>query len=491
MTLKAIRVQRRGKAGPSAPGTVDLYFDATIRSWRYVDEDGNTYALASGGGGVTSHPALTSLGWTASGHTLSTTYRLAGSGASTAAAEITYTSYTATLLDDADAATARATLGLVIGTDVQAYDAGLTSLTAADASAGLPYVSAANTWASATYSGMLSVVSGAWKVVGLRESGGTDLTIGAISGSKLLGVASGSVGGVTVGTGLSLSAGTLAVDTSTIATQAWVGAGYQPLDSDLTAIAALSSTGLVARTGSGTAAARTITGGSGVTVTNGSGVSGNPTISFAGGTGQDDDPTTAYTISVTPSNASLFSRDSGVTARSTANGDTSQYRATQLTGSISDFYSTVGVAQTGWNYTGYISFKVKLITGSSIAATSRYKMGWTNGGLSSLDAETAGRPTMIFRYLTGLSHTNWMCYTQNAAGSEETDSLVAVAINTVYMLEVRLTSTSITYLINGNTVATHTTRIPPTTASLNFQCGNYATSRSLYIIGSRMTMIWA
>jgi hypothetical protein len=98
---------------------------------------------------------------------------------------------------------------------------------------------------------------------------------------------------------------------------------------------------------------------------------------------------------------------------------------------------------------------------------------------------------MIFRYLTGLSHTNWMCYTLNAAGSEETDSLVAVAVNTVYMLEVRLTSTSITYLINGNTVATHTTRIPPTTASLTFQCGNYAGSRSLYIIGSRMTMLWA
>lgn len=381
MTLKAIRLQRRGKAGPSAPGTVDLYFDATIRSWRYADEGGNTYALASGGG-VSSHPALAGLTWSSSGHT-------------------------------------------------------------------------GNAGALAGFNG------------------------------------SGEAGNVTVGTGLSLSAGTLAVDTSTIATQAWVGAGYQPLDSDLTAIAALSSTGLVARTGAGTAAARTITGGSGVTVTNGSGVSGNPTISFSGGTGQDDDPTTAYTISVTPSNASLFSRDSGVTARSTANGDTSQYRATQLTGSIADFYSTVGVAQTGWNYSGYISFKVKLITGSSIAATSRYKMGWTNGGLSSLDAETAGRPTMIFRYLTGLSHTNWMCYTQNAAGSEETDSLVAVSINTVYMLEVRLTSTSITYLINGSTVATHTTRIPPTTASLNFQCGNYATSRSLYIIGSRMTMIWA
>ena len=432
--------------------------ELTISGATLADDGGGraTLTIAGGGGGL----------WTSSGIT-GTANRIAGFNGGGGAAYYQ------------------------IGTDVQAYDAGLTSLTAADASAGLPYVTGANTWASATYSGMLSVVAGAWKVVGLRESGGTDLTIGAISGTKLLGVASGSVGGVTVGTGLSLSAGTLAVDTATIATLAAVAAAYQPLDSDLTAIAGLSSTGLIARTGAGTVAARTITGGSGVTVTNGGGQGGNPTISFAGGTGQDDDPTTAYTISITPSGSTLFSRDSGITARSASNGDTSQYRATLFTGSIADFYSTVGVAQTGWNYTGYISFKVKLITGSSIAATARYKMGWTNGGLSSLDAETAGRPTMIFRYLTGLSHTNWMCYTQNAAGSEETDSLVAVATSTVYMLEVRLTSTSITYLINGSTVATHTTRIPPTTASMQIQCGNYATGRSLYIIGARVTLQWA
>jgi len=59
-----------------------------------------------------------------------------------------------------------------------------------------------------------------------------------------------------------------------------LSATYQPLDSDLTAVAGLASTGLVARTGSGTASARTIAGGTGITVTNGDGVSGNPSVAL-------------------------------------------------------------------------------------------------------------------------------------------------------------------------------------------------------------------
>lgn len=54
----------------------------------------------------------------------------------------------------------------------------------------------------------------------------------------------------------------------------------QPLDADLTALAGLSTNGLVARTGAGAAATRTITGAADqIAVTNGDGVSGNPTIS--------------------------------------------------------------------------------------------------------------------------------------------------------------------------------------------------------------------
>lgn len=55
----------------------------------------------------------------------------------------------------------------------------------------------------------------------------------------------------------------------------------QGLDSDLTALAGLSSNGLIARTADGAAATRTITGTTNqVTVTNGDGVAGNPTLAL-------------------------------------------------------------------------------------------------------------------------------------------------------------------------------------------------------------------
>lgn len=56
---------------------------------------------------------------------------------------------------------------------------------------------------------------------------------------------------------------------------------YQPLDSDLTAVAGLAGTGLIARTGTGTATTRTITPGTGISVSNGDGVSGNPTVAIS------------------------------------------------------------------------------------------------------------------------------------------------------------------------------------------------------------------
>lgn len=57
------------------------------------------------------------------------------------------------------------------------------------------------------------------------------------------------------------------------------------LANDLAAYEGLSTTGVVVRTGDGTATTRTLTAGSGISITDGGGVAGNPTISATGGTG--------------------------------------------------------------------------------------------------------------------------------------------------------------------------------------------------------------
>lgn len=60
-----------------------------------------------------------------------------------------------------------------------------------------------------------------------------------------------------------------------------IGTNVQAYDADLAALAGLASNGIIARTGSGTAATRTITGTAGqISVTNGDGVSGNPTLAL-------------------------------------------------------------------------------------------------------------------------------------------------------------------------------------------------------------------
>lgn len=60
-----------------------------------------------------------------------------------------------------------------------------------------------------------------------------------------------------------------------------IGSDVQAFDADLSAVAGLSTAGIIVRTGAGTAAARTITGTANqITVTNGDGVSGNPTLSL-------------------------------------------------------------------------------------------------------------------------------------------------------------------------------------------------------------------
>lgn len=113
--------------------------------------------ITAGGTGATSASAArTALGAQAASAALSSIAGLATGAdkaiyttAADAYATTALTPFGRSLIDDADAATARSTLGLVIGTDVQAFDAGLQSIagltTAADR---MIYTTAADSYAA-------------------------------------------------------------------------------------------------------------------------------------------------------------------------------------------------------------------------------------------------------------------------------------------------------------------------------------------------------
>jgi len=95
--------------------------------------------------------------------------------------------------------------------------------------------------------------------------------------------------------------------TGTLVTQAAADSTYQPLDADLTAIAALSTTGFMARTAAATYTPRTITGTANrLSVSGGDGISGNPTLNIHTSYVGQNTITTLGTIATGVWNATLI-----------------------------------------------------------------------------------------------------------------------------------------------------------------------------------------
>lgn len=147
-------------------------------------------------------------------------------------AETALTAFARTLIDDANAGTAQATLGLVIGTNVQAYDATLASLSALGTAADkIAYTTGIDTWAET------ALTAAARSILDDASVGAIATTLGLGTGDSPQFTAV-NIGHASDTTLTRVSAGVMAIEGVTILTTAT----GQPLDSDLTTIAGLTAT---------------------------------------------------------------------------------------------------------------------------------------------------------------------------------------------------------------------------------------------------------
>jgi hypothetical protein len=336
-------------------------------------------------------------------------------------AGITPSANVQTLLGAANFAAVRTALSLVPGTDIQAFNANLAAIAGLTSAADrLPYFTGIGTASLAIFTAagraLIDDADAAAQrtTLGATTAGGNIFTLTNPSAITFLKIAADntvsaesaathrtSLGTTTVGGNIftltnpsAISFVKIAAD-NTVSTRTPLqvqtdlslvpGTNVEAWDADLDTIAAFSSTGLAARTGSGTWAQRTVTGTANeITVTNGDGVSGNPTLSLP----------SALTFSGKTITGGTFASPTFTTP---ALGTPASGVATNLTGTAAGL--TAGTVTTNANLTGDVT--------SSGNATTLATVAVAKGGTGTTTAFTAG--SVVFAGASGV-------YSQNNSG---------------------------------------------------------------------------
>lgn len=248
-----------------------------------------------------------------------------------------------------------------IGSTVQGYDAQLADV------AGL-----------AVTDGNFIVGNGTNFVAESGDTARTSLGLGTGDSPQFTAVNIGNASDTTV---TRASAGVIAVEGSNVLMASNIGASVQAYDAELQAISGLSANGLVTRTSSSTAEARTITGTTNViTVTNGDGVSGNPTLTTGSLVARTD---TVQTFTASQRGTVTTDNDGSFDLSVTNNF------ACTPTGAFTLTFTNMTAGQSGFillvngsNYTVSAHANTKVVSGSltTISATGTYLLSyWTNG----------------------------------------------------------------------------------------------------------------